>query len=96
MSAKNGGVQTPPPLLVSQKSEIGLPPLPPLSEKIRNWLTPPPPLVADVICEWPLRAHQKHVLLKFRAQQTAHIGSKVVVFAIFTRITANKVKLIYL
>ena len=34
MSAKNGGVQTPPPPLVSQKSEIGLPPLPPLSEII--------------------------------------------------------------
>ena len=33
MSAKNGGVQTPPP------------PLPPLSAKVRNWPTPHPPLV---------------------------------------------------
>ena len=40
---KMGGVQTPPPPLVSQKSEIGLPPLPPLSEKIKNWLTSPSP-----------------------------------------------------
>ena len=53
------------------KSEIGKPPLPPLSEKIRNWLTPPLPpcqkkfinwltpplpLVADIICEPPLMA----------------------------------------
>ena len=54
-----------------------------------------------------LRAHQKHVLLKLRAhqknmllepgaQQTAHIESKVVILAIFARITANKVKLLYL
>ena len=42
-----------------------------------------------------LRAHQKHVLLELRAQQTAHIESKVVILAIFTRITANKVKLLY-
>ena len=28
-----------------KKSEIGQPPLPPLSEKIRNWQTPPPPFV---------------------------------------------------
>ena len=43
-----------------------------------------------------LRAHQKHVLLEPRAQQTAHIESKVVIWAIFTRITAFKVKLLYL
>ena len=34
--------------------------------------------------------------LVFRAQQTAYIESKVVTLAIFTRITANKVKLLYL
>ena len=43
-----------------------------------------------------LWAHQKHVLLDLRAQQTAQIESKVVILAIFTRITPNKVKLLYL
>ena len=33
MSAENGGVQTPSPPLVSQKSEIGLPPSPPCHKK---------------------------------------------------------------
>ena len=38
-----------------KKSEIGKPPpLLPLSENIRNWLTSPPLLVADIICERPL------------------------------------------
>ena len=36
------------------------------------------------------KAHQEHVLLELRAHQTADIGSKVVIFAIFTQITANK------
>ena len=35
-----GGPDPHSPPLVSQKSEIGLPPLPLLSEKNRNWLTP--------------------------------------------------------
>ena len=43
-----------------------------------------------------LRAHQKHVLLELRAQQTGQIESKVVILAILTRITANKLKLLYL
>ena len=43
-----------------------------------------------------LRAHQKHVLLELRAHQTAHIESKVVIFAIFSKITGNEVKLLYL
>ena len=34
-----------------------------------------------------LRAHQKHVLLELRAQQTAQFESKVVILAIFIRIT---------
>ena len=42
-----------------------------------------------------LRAHQKHVLLELRAQQTAHFESKVVILAIFIRITVNTVKLLY-
>ena len=41
-----------------------------------------------------LRAHQKYVSI--RAQQTAQIESKVIILAIFTRITDNKVKLLYL
>ena len=45
---KMGRPDSPSPL-VSQKSEIGLPSLPPLSEKIRNWLTPPPPHVRNHI-----------------------------------------------
>ena len=40
------------------------------------------------------RAHQKSVLLELKAQQTAHIGSKVVILAIFTRITTYKVELL--
>ena len=47
MSSKNGGLQIPPPPVVSKNSEIGLPP--PLSEKIRNWLTPLPPVVRNHI-----------------------------------------------
>ena len=43
-----------------------------------------------------LRAHPKHVLLELRARQTAHIESKVLILAIFTITTANKVKLLYL
>ena len=39
-----------------------------------------------------LRAHQKHVLLEHRAQQTAHFELKVVVLAIYIRITVSKVK----
>ena len=39
-----------------------------------------------------LRAHQKHVLLELRAQQTAHFESKVVILAIFIRITVNRQK----
>ena len=42
------------------------------------------------------RAHQEHVLLELRARQTAHIESKVLILAIFTITTANKVKLLYL
>ena len=42
------------------------------------------------------RTHQKLVLSELRAQKTAHIESKVVILAIFTRFTANKVKLLYL
>ena len=34
-----------------------------------------------------LRAHQKHVLLELRAQQTANFEPKVVILAIFIRIT---------
>ena len=40
-----------------------------------------------------LRAHRKHVPLKLRAQQTAHSEPKVVILAIFIRITVNKFKL---
>ena len=43
-----------------------------------------------------LKAHQKHVLLELRAQQIPHIESKVVILAIFTRVTAYKVQLLYL
>ena len=43
-----------------------------------------------------LRAHQKNVLLELRSQQTAHIELKVVILAIYTRKTANNVKLLYL
>ena len=42
------------------------------------------------------RAHQKHVLLELRAQQTSHFEPKVVILAIFIRITVNKVKLLNL
>ena len=42
-----------------------------------------------------LRAHQKHVLLELRAQQTVHFESKVVILAIFIRITVKTVKLLY-
>ena len=41
------------------------------------------------------RAHQKHVLLELGAQQTAHFESKVVILAIFIRITVNMVKLLF-
>ena len=56
MSAKNGGGGVDPPSpLVSQKSEIGLPPLRLLSEKIRNWLTPPlSPLSEIIFCRTPI------------------------------------------
>ena len=47
MSAKNGEVQTPPPSLVSQKSEIDLPPLPLLSEKNQKLANPPMPFRAS-------------------------------------------------
>ena len=40
-----------------------------------------------------LRANPKHVLLELRAQQTAHFDPKVVILAIFIRMTAYKVKL---
>ena len=43
-----------------------------------------------------LRAHQKHLLLELRARQTAHIGSEVVILTIFTKMTVNTVKLLYL
>ena len=43
-----------------------------------------------------LRANQKQVLLEVRAKQTVHIESKVVILAKFIRITAYKVKLLYL
>ena len=43
-----------------------------------------------------LRAHQKHVLLELGAQQTTHFEQKVVIMAIFIRITVNKVKLLNL
>ena len=43
-----------------------------------------------------LRAHQKRVLLELGAQQTAHFKPKVVILAIFIRITVNKVKLLNL
>ena len=42
------------------------------------------------------RAHQEHVLLELTARQTAHIESKVLISAIFTITTANKVKFLYL
>ena len=41
-----------------------------------------------------VRAHQKHVLLEIRAQETAHVEPKVVILAIFIRITVCKVKLL--
>ena len=41
-----------------------------------------------------LRAHQKPVLLELRAQQTAQFEPKVVILAIFIRITVYKVKLL--
>ena len=40
MSAKNGGIQTPPHLLVSQNKKLAYPP-PPLVKKIRNQLITP-------------------------------------------------------
>ena len=60
-------------------------------------------LSSNSTCSWwalkailELRAHQKHVLLELRAQQTAHFEPKVVILAIFIRITVNKVKLLNL
>ena len=50
MSAKRGGGPNPTPTLVSQKSEICLPPPPPLSENVRNWLNPLPPLSEIIFC----------------------------------------------
>ena len=46
-----------PPL--SEKIRNWLTPLAPLSEKIRNWQTAPPPSVADIICERPLKYYQQ-------------------------------------
>ena len=43
MSAKNGGVQTPPLPLLSKKSKIYLTPLPPCQKKSEFYQTPPPP-----------------------------------------------------
>ena len=41
-------------------------------------------------------AHQKHMLLELRAQQTAYFEPKVIILAIFIRITVKKVKLLNL
>ena len=81
MSAKNGGgVQTPSPLL-SQKSEIGLLPLPPLSEKIRNRPTPPLALSEIIFCHTPMEAlhdmgltkspFKKRAIFNFQKQQAS-------------------------
>ena len=43
-----------------------------------------------------LRAHQKHVPLELKAQQTAHLEPKMVILAIFIRITVNKDNLLNL
>ena len=60
---KCGGPDPPSPL-VSQKSEIGLPRIPSLSEKIRNWLTPPPPSLSEIIfCHTPIN------LMKYTFQE---------------------------
>ena len=61
-------------------------------------------LSSNSMCSWwahqehvllELRAHQKHALLELRTQQTAHFESKVVILAIFIRITVKTVKLLY-
>ena len=46
-----------PPPLSEKNQKFANPPSPPC-KKIRNWLTPPPPTVADIICERPLTEYE--------------------------------------
>ena len=67
MSAKNGGVQTPPPHLSAKNQKLAYPPHP-LSEKNRNLLPPLPPMSEIIFCCTPtneVKPSQKEEIYNF-------------------------------